>query len=551
MPVHTVFEEDNLVPLVAHDGILSLFSRLDGGMYQLSYPEGDGQYLELSLERFSSPYISLGEPYVYDVAHLDGAARVTTVLVAAGGLHDAEEWILPAPSTKTHSLSRLLPRAPGEPPLLVFTPTSPGRGSALVNVSTGTRSEIRHGPHEEACAALRDGSVLFQTRSGWSLVDHAGKRLRGTGDVVSTGSDAFVIRRGSKDGRSFWIVNNGRQVEILAPDGWYIISCVVDEPGFLASIAHRRQGHALMRVNRDGIPCGISPVGGTVQLYDLGSGHPPVVRTTSVAEGSLWIIGGARVHGVAPPRDDLHARHDTVEGLPGVLISRTTGLSRRLLVALHGGPDSYELDDLRYGGAYREIVDAGFDVLVLNYPGSTGFGEEFQRSAWVNWQSARQRTSAAARRVWADGGYEELVLFGVSFGAWLALQLAHDVEASHVVAMAPILNLAEHLQRHATQNSAFKAWADSRFGVRWPQAHVGDSMVSTCPVPVTLIVPEDDEVIAPVMTWRVISRSREDGRQWDSVTVPGSHYPSTHGDAAARWGALQNAICGAARCKRA
>jgi dipeptidyl aminopeptidase/acylaminoacyl peptidase len=274
----------------------------------------------------------------------------------------------------------------------------------------------------------------------------------------------------------------------------------------------------------------------------LGAAFEPVVRSTGLLIGSLWQTQRTSLAGIARAKDDLSLEYITPAGVPCVYIRQEESRAKEIIVSLHGGPDSHELDDLRYGGIYWNTLDAGFDVLIINYPGSTGFGTEYQEQAWKNWDAAVLQTVDAITEVGAAKGVSGISIFGVSFGAWIGLQVSRHVKTRQIVAMSPILNLTQHIQLHKDADHKFRSWAEERFTQPGEKRLNGERYALACPVPVVVLAPDKDEVVLPASTQNSILATTRAGRHWTTITVPGNHYPRTSAEADKRWTALTNAL---------
>jgi dipeptidyl aminopeptidase/acylaminoacyl peptidase len=104
------------------------------------------------------------------------------------------------------------------------------------------------------------------------------------------------------------------------------------------------------------------------------------------------------------------------------------------MVALHGGPIA------RYGAdlvpEFQLFARLGLPVVALNYPGSTGSGHEYTRSLFG--EAGRIDVDAVAAVVdslTAEG--RRVILYGESYGAFLALATAAVRPCEGVIAFAP------------------------------------------------------------------------------------------------------------------
>ena len=104
------------------------------------------------------------------------------------------------------------------------------------------------------------------------------------------------------------------------------------------------------------------------------------------------------------------------------------------VVALHGGPIA------RYGAGlvpeFQLFARLGLPTLALNYPGSTGSGHEYTRSLFGRAGSLDVEAVASV----VDGLVAEgrrVILYGESYGAFLALSVAAVRPCAGVIAFAP------------------------------------------------------------------------------------------------------------------
>lgn len=113
----------------------------------------------------------------------------------------------------------------------------------------------------------------------------------------------------------------------------------------------------------------------------------------------------------------------------------------RAVIYLHGGPHNCLLDS--YSPVIASLCEAGVRVIGLNYPGSSGFGSEYKHRIQDDWGGVDADVIRLIREQ-VLGFYSAVSLYGVSYGAYLALLAAgRNPELwSAVVACAPFTDLS-------------------------------------------------------------------------------------------------------------
>jgi len=173
------------------------------------------------------------------------------------------------------------------------------------------------------------------------------------------------------------------------------------------------------------IVAGFTPEGDTALIFHRGRTRPPAVLAVELRGGRV-----ARVFdSFAEPADSmLAAERVDLRSRDGLRIPaylwrapRTPGRPPAAVIRVHGGPAVQA--DRGWDRTIRYLVNAGYDVIQLNYRGSTGYGASFELApgeecARVNdilaaWGFARDSLGVPARRI---------VLFGHSYGALLAMK---------------------------------------------------------------------------------------------------------------------------------
>lgn len=399
------------------------------------------------------------------------------------------------------------------------------------------RAEMRGGGRVVRCLA---GGFVREDEHGWAAVVRGAPSSSGPGRVVSVCGDHVLVRDARLKNTQWYLAAPERgsdTVPVVVAPGWFTVSAAAGAGLVVAYAVSPGGDQAVWSADCASV---ISSGGdsiawqrsdrhvGTCVVTGTSAEAVPTVRGTGLAAGSYW-SGASWLQGVAEPAP-VRIERRLLGGMPCLDVRAGTG-SRAVVVSFHGGPDSHELDDLRYGGAYRQLADAGVDVLVVNYPGSLGFGRDFQISPWRRWNDAIDGAADQIADHLAQRRHATRVALGVSFGGWVAAQAACRLKVDSLVLASPVLAMATHLAERSTE-PAVALWAEERFDVTDIEAGDRAAAMRTCPR--TLIVPEHDDVV---------SAGASGIHHLDSVIrVPGAHFPRTPDEADVRWQTLVDAV---------
>jgi dipeptidyl aminopeptidase/acylaminoacyl peptidase len=115
------------------------------------------------------------------------------------------------------------------------------------------------------------------------------------------------------------------------------------------------------------------------------------------------------------------------------------------IVLVHGGPTSHAED--RFNAQIQYLASRGFDVLVPNYRGSTGFGLPFQESIKQDgWGGREQEDIRSGIEALIDAGVAEpgrVGVTGTSYGGYSAWWAITHFEPELVAAAAPICGMTD------------------------------------------------------------------------------------------------------------
>jgi pimeloyl-ACP methyl ester carboxylesterase len=191
---------------------------------------------------------------------------------------------------------------------------------------------------------------------------------------------------------------------------------------------------------------------------------PPDVICWNVESGEARPVG--RRNGRETPRDMRWALRWTrdIDGreLPEWVFKPVRGWNGGTVLFLHGGPRS-RLNQI-YDPVIAALVGAGWTVVGMNYPGSSGYGMEYSERTRGDWGGA-DATSIEwrVRSLHADVGDRPICLYGHSYGGYLALLVASAVPEllRGVVVWAPVTDLHELLRGSAGMQ---RRWLEEELG---------------------------------------------------------------------------------------
>jgi dipeptidyl aminopeptidase/acylaminoacyl peptidase len=194
-----------------------------------------------------------------------------------------------------------------------------------------------------------------------------------------------------------------------------------------------------------------------VLLDPAGNGAPASLT-------GLWERVPLRAESLAPAED---FSWESVDGLDvqGWLY-RTHGRSVGIIVLIHGGPTSHGED--RFNAQIQYLVSRGFDVLVPNYRGSTGFGLEFQEAIKEDGWGGREQEDIRC-------GIEALVRAGVarpgrvgvtgtSYGGYSAWWAITHSTLEIVAAAAPICGMTDLFVDYQATRPDLRPYSEEMIG---------------------------------------------------------------------------------------
>lgn len=222
------------------------------------------------------------------------------------------------------------------------------------------------------------------------------------------------------------------------------------------------------------IPLGKAPDGTWIALHysathprdlvrlDLTDPTAPQVHSLT----QVWDLTPLRPADLAPAED---FRWRSVDGLEiqGWLY-RARPNPRRAIIYIHGGPTSHSEDALNAQIQY--FVARGFNVLAVNYRGSTGFGlafrEAIKEDGWGGREQADIATGAEAliRAGLAEAG--RVGVTGTSYGGYSAWFLITHYPPEVIAAAAPICGMTDLVVDYQTTRPDLRPYSEEMMGGR-------------------------------------------------------------------------------------
>ncbi|HHU6750388.1 TPA: alpha/beta hydrolase family protein [Staphylococcus pseudintermedius] len=218
---------------------------------------------------------------------------------------------------------------------------------------------------------------------------------------------------------------------------------------------------------------------------------------------------------------------------------------RKLLFSLHGGPESFEFDDLRYYDLYSEAVKKGTAIVGLNYYGSAYQSYSSRKKAWKNWMDVVRITIDVIKKFQTVFRIKDsdIILIGGSFGATLALLIAAklNIKISKVIAIAPLMNLSHHLKKITPEESE---WFNKRFSREEIQIIFNwKNFINDIKTEVYIIQGDNDSVLSYQDTLEAVNYADEKHLPWTLFTEFNvDHVPLTYEQRKNRFTFLNNLI---------
>lgn len=172
-------------------------------------------------------------------------------------------------------------------------------------------------------------------------------------------------------------------------------------------------------------------------------------------------------------RDDLTQAEDfrwtSIDGreIQGWLY-RTKGTPRGTILYVHGGPTAHATDNVSPEVQY--YAAHGFNVLVPNYRGSTGFTLEFQESIKEDgWGGREQDDVAYAAKALIEAGIAQpgkIGVTGTSYGGYTSWHQIVHTPVEWIAAAAPVCGMTDLVIDYETTRPDLRPYSEEMMGGR-------------------------------------------------------------------------------------
>ena len=322
----------------------------------------------------------------------------------------------------------------------------PGRRMALNLVGPAGRASVysvdldagAYSPLFEASPESDDRAVLFHPDTGRLVVTSDVFGYPGVGIARLGGGDGLrflpPLDQGEEAGAPVAFVDGGRSLLLRHEDGLFARLRLADvETLAISEPLPVPDGEVGVPVVTDG----------AAVRFPFSAPHLPWRTARLGPAGGPFHLDAGPDDGPGGDLGFLPARATTFPGPAGpmpalVVPPDAAGRDDLIVVALHGGPIA------RWGGEFKPELQLfarlGLPVVALDYPGSTGSGQAFMRALFGRAGSVDVDAVSSVVDALTAGSHRRVILYGESYGAFLALAASAARPCAGVVAFAPFVS---------------------------------------------------------------------------------------------------------------
>jgi dipeptidyl aminopeptidase/acylaminoacyl peptidase len=279
-----------------------------------------------------------------------------------------------------------------------------------------------------------------------------------------------------KDGQVRWLVDDpSRGIEGFwaSPDGLVVVD-EVDKASHAPTFIDPLSGveSCFTRLPGNLVPLGRAADGFWVGLYYAANSPVELVRFPQDVIATADLVSLTRVweHTALRPQDLAAAEDFTWQSVDGLEIHgwlyRAVPAATRAILFIHGGPTSQS--ENRLNPQIQYYLRRGFNVLDVNYRGSTGYGLAFRnRIKEDGWGGREQQDIAAGARALIEQGLAAPGMLGVtgtSYGGYSSWYLITHFPPELIAASAPICGMTDLVVDYHTTRPDLRPYSEEMMG---------------------------------------------------------------------------------------
>ncbi|GAB2838388.1 S9 family peptidase [Lentzea nigeriaca] len=365
--------------------------------------------------------------------------------------------------TSTHPVVGRTLRYNGEVALVAVV--RDGRPVLCVHRPSAGTYQVLDATEGVSSVAAWDGTTIVLTKDRRVVLvrydDTSSEQLAEIPAVAAAGDGPLVAVTGEGDVPGVLDLAGG-EVRWYAPGSAGI---AISPSGLLLTMAWTDHRYVYRVLDRDGEVVG-TPVPdhgiATDLTFTADEGHLLGRHQSPAASPALvrWEIHSGQMSelpGQQRRKTAVRWRHRQSAQSPEWLYEPETGGHGGIVLHLHGGPRS-QLRQI-HEPLIAALVEAGWTVIGMNYPGSSGYGDEFRDVVVGDWGGADvAAVTARLRELRRD---RPVCLYGQSYGAYLALLAASRELVDAVAVWAPVTDLPQLL---ASATGLHRQWLRTELG---------------------------------------------------------------------------------------
>jgi dipeptidyl aminopeptidase/acylaminoacyl peptidase len=273
-----------------------------------------------------------------------------------------------------------------------------------------------------------------------------------------------------------WLVDDpDRTIEEawISPDGSIVVDEMVDarhKPAYIDS--ETGEEHYFPQGKGNLLPLGRAVDGSWVGMHYSATSPHELVRipldmqhpddSTSLTQ--TWDHTKLTPEGLFPAED---FRWQSVDGL-GIQgwLYRAYPNSKRAIIFVHGGPTAHSEDEINAQIQY--FVSRGFNVLDVNYRGSTGFNLRFQEAIKEDgWGGREQDDITTGTKALIENGLAEpgrIGVTGTSYGGYSSWCQITKADPDLIAASAPICGMTDLVVDYQTTRPDLRPFSEEMIG---------------------------------------------------------------------------------------